>query len=869
MKKLLAFGIAVILSGCGGDGASPAGGGGGGNGGAGNGNGGSGGGNTTSYAVGGTVGGLSGSGLVVQDNGSDDLPLSANGAFTFATSVAAGGAYAVTVKTQPTNPAQTCAITNGTGTIGGANVTNIVLTCTNSNGGGTGGGTGGGGTTMYTVGGMLSGLTGTGLVLQNNGADDLPLTANGSFSFAKSLASDTPYSVTVKTQPTGPNQTCVVTNGSGVGTTSAITDVTVDCKAIAVIGGAIGGPGFRDGTGAGARFNSPARIVADSAGNLFVTDAPNHVIRKISPTGVVTTLAGKPGQPGYADGTGAMAQFNNPSGLAIDSTGNLYVADGDNQVIRKVTPAAVVSTIAGTAGSTGSADGHGAAARFLGPRAVALDKSGNLYIADSGNNTIRKMTAAGDVSTVAGTAGQHGSVDAAGAAARFYLPLDIAADANYVYVADSLNNEIRRVTPAGSVSTLAGTTTFGKADGTGPAAQFNGPRGIAVDAAGNVYVGDSNNGLIRKITPAGVVTTLAGGGNASGSGTSAGFHGPAGVLVTATGVLYVADSSNGTIRKIAPDLSVTTIAGAPSMSGLLNSESGPTLFSTPEGIAADTQGNLYVADSNNSVVRKIAATGAVTTFSDPGASIPTAWGTAIDSKGNLFVAAFYEHTIRKVAPDGTVTVFAGLTGASGSLDGQGTGARFNRPAAVAIDGLDNLFVTDTSNYTIRKITPAGVVTTFAGSGVPGPGDGAGAAAQFNGNYGITVDNVGNVYVTEIINNTIRKITPAGAVSTFAGHVGASGSVDGIGDAARFTTPVGIAADSMGNLYLADTGNALIRKISSTAEVTTVAGTRGVFAVTPGALPGSLNQPQYIAVLPGPGTTLAVTDENAVLKIGLP
>jgi hypothetical protein len=152
----------------------------------------------------------------------------------------------------------------------------------------------------------------------------------------------------------------------------------------------------------------------------------------------------------------------------------------------------------------------------------------------------------------------------------------------------------------------------------------------------------------------------------------------------------------------------------------------------------------------------------------------------------------------------------------------------------------------------------------------GAADGAGAVAQFNGNYGITVDNVGNVYVTEIINNTIRKITVTGVVSTFAGHVGFSGSIDGIGDAARFTAPVGITADSMGNLYVADTGNALIRRISSgTAEVTTVVGTRGVFAVTPGGLPGALNQPQYIAVLPGPGTTLAVTDENAVLKIGLP
>jgi sugar lactone lactonase YvrE len=270
--------------------------------------------------------------------------------------------------------------------------------------------------------------------------------------------------------------------------------------------------GRTDGTGAAARFTRPQGVATDSAGNLYVADTSNDAIRKITPAGVVSTLAGTAGIKGSSDGTGAAARFQVPFGVTTDSAGNIYVADTFNGTIRKITPAGVVTTLAGTAGVEGSTDGTGAAARFSDPFAVATDSAGNVYVADNGSNTIRKITPAGVVTTFAGTAGLTGSTDGTGAAARFNLPHGVAVDsASNVYVADSRNNTIRKITPAGMVTTLAGKAGVeGSTDGTGAAARFNLPDGVAVDSASNVYVADYGNHTIRKITPSGMVSTVVG-----------------------------------------------------------------------------------------------------------------------------------------------------------------------------------------------------------------------------------------------------------------------------------------------------------------------------------------------------------------------
>src|SRR6266508_561418 len=304
---------------------------------------------------------------------------------------------------------------------------------------------------------------------------------------------------------------------------------------LALFAGDMGGAGNVNGAGAAASFNFPNTVATDSAGNVYVGDRGNHTIRKITPAGVVSTFAGTTDVFGSVDGIGAAASFNRPRGVATDSAGNVYVADELNHTIRKITPAGVVTTLAGTAGVVGSTDAAGAAARFNSPGGVATDSAGNVYVADTSNHTIRKVTPAGVVTTLAGTAGTPGSTDATGAAASFNFPRDVATDgAGNVYVAEFGNNTIRKITPAGVVTTLAGTAgSVGSADGAGAAASFNFPSGVATDSASNVYVADTNNHTIRKITPAGVVSTLAGTAGLTGStdatGAAARFNGPSGV----------------------------------------------------------------------------------------------------------------------------------------------------------------------------------------------------------------------------------------------------------------------------------------------------------------------------------------------------
>jgi sugar lactone lactonase YvrE len=316
--------------------------------------------------------------------------------------------------------------------------------------------------------------------------------------------------------------------------------------------------GSADGTGNAARFYEPGGIVVDAAGNLYVADSGNHTIRKVTSSGLVTTLAGTTGSTGSKDGIGSAAWFYDPEGIAADATGNLYVADGYS--IRKITPAGVVTTLAGSAENPGSSDGTGDAARFYGPNGIAVDAVGNLFVADTYNQTIRKITPAGVVTTFAGTAGSSGNADGVGATARFYKPFGIALDAaGNLFVADALNSTIRKITPAGSVTTLAGSAgNPGGSDGTGSVAHFYWPYGIALDADGILYVTDGMGSAIRKITPTGVVTTLAGGssGSTDGVGSSAQFSWPWGIAVGANGTVFVADTSNNVIRQGVP----TTLA---------------------------------------------------------------------------------------------------------------------------------------------------------------------------------------------------------------------------------------------------------------------------------------------------------------------
>ncbi len=325
----------------------------------------------------------------------------------------------------------------------------------------------------------------------------------------------------------------------------------------------------------------------------------------------ITTVAGRVGVGGYADGAGNQAQFRLPNSAAVDRAGNVYMADTANNTIRKISPDGVVSTLAGSSGNHGNANGTGSEARFWAPFGIAVDRAGNIYVADTANNTIRKVTPKGLVSALAGLAGHPGSTDDTGTNARFRNPWGVAVDSlGNVFVADMSNDTIRKITPTRMVSTLAGQAGIsGGVDGAGTSAQFNHPFAIAVDGADNLYVSDSANDTVRKITPGGVVSTLAGlpgqAGSTDGSGNAARFWNPQGLAVDGKGNIYVADTGNHTIRRITPTGEVTTLAGLAATSGATDGIGKDARFNSPGGLAVDNTGNLYVADTGNHSVRKI------------------------------------------------------------------------------------------------------------------------------------------------------------------------------------------------------------------------------------------------------------------------
>ena len=621
---------------------------------------------------------------------------------------------------------------------------------------------------------------------------------------------------------------------------------------VTTLAGAAGQPGSADGPGSLARFDFPSSLVVDAAGIVYVADANNHAIRKITPLGTVSTLAGAPGVPGSNDGDGGDARFHRPEGITIDQTGTLYVADAGNQLIRKITPAGTVTTLAGTAGAAGWADGFGREARFSTPFRISIDRAGTLYVAELGNRTIRKITPTGTVTT-------HYFYDAyiyiSGFTSGHSIPAGVAVDAaGVVWFTDAWDNTICRISAAGAVTTIAGTNdTVGSSDGIGTAARFNHPVAVALDPSGNLLVADRDNHAIRKITAQAGVTTVAGlglqssHGSIDGPGASARFEDQMGIAVGADGNVYVADTLNHIIRRISPDGQVLTVAGTAGVSGSSDGAGSVALFNHPAGIALDRLGNVYVADRDNFVIRKIAPTGVVTTLAgSPGAQgladgTSTARfnrpaGITVDLAGNVYV---HDSTlIRKISPTGNVTTFDTALG-------------YGLNYGLAIDGAGNLYLS--GDHAVRKITPGGVVTTLAGipsivikaaegyitQAYPGSADGAGNTARFNAPEAVAVDAGANVFVADTGNQTIRWIAPDGTVLTLAGLTGAVGSTDDKGNAARFDYPSGLALDSSGNLYVAS--GTTIRKGRLADQ-----------------LPFIMTQPQSQSVTTGTGVTFTVS-----------
>ncbi len=607
-----------------------------------------------------------------------------------------------------------------------------------------------------------------------------------------------------------------------------IRQMVISTGVVSTLAGSAGFEGSADGKGTDARFNQPTDVTTDGA-NLYVTDNANHTIRKVViSTGEVSTLAGSAGQLGSINGARSAARFSYPGAIATDGT-NLFLVEGFRYSIRKVViSTGTVTTLAGSASTSGSHDGFGTSARFGSLNGLTVNQ-GNLYVTDSGNHTIRKvLIATGAVSTISLTYGAGDPYVSSGKQ-RFSGPGNVTNDGANLYVLD--NNTICKVVIAtGEVTTIAGFAgSAGSKDGVGSAALFNGLTGIATDGT-NLFVTDNANNEIRKVVIAsGIVTTIVGNTNTQGSldaiGSAARFHNPENITTDGEN-LYVADCYNSTIRKIVIATGeVVTIAGSTGSIGSNDGVGSAARFYYPGGITTDGV-NIYLADTSNNTIRQVViANGLVTTLAGRAGLSGTTDGfgseaqfnhpSGITTDGtNLFLADMYSDTIRKIEIDtGKVTTLAGSAENAGSIDGVGSTARFNYPYGITTDGL-NLYVADTSNHTIRQVVVVtGEVTTLVGTaGLDGANDGVGPAVRFNYPHGITTDGT-NIYVADTQNHAIRQVVVAtGEVTTLAGYAGVEGANDGSKAAARFQYPYGITTNGT-KLFVTDTFNNTIRLIN--------------------------------------------------------
>ena len=617
-----------------------------------------------------------------------------------------------------------------------------------------------------------------------------------------------------------------------------------------LLAGTVGGVGSADG--AAGRFNQPTGLATDTSGNVYVADTSNHTIRKITASGVIT-LAGKAGVAGYADGVGAAALFSSPLGVAVDLAGNVYVADAANRAIRKITPAGLVTTVAGTAGVPGNVDGTGAAARFSELKAITVDTNGTLFVAEY--NQIRKITPAGFVTTLA---------------TGFESLISLAVDrAGNVYAVDSGASLIKKITPSGAVTAFAGTITppnsisqSGFADGGLGVAKFGRPAGITAHSDGTLYVLD--NSRIRKVTLDGVVNSLP---VNKSDGTRFIFPETisAGLAIAIDGNIFVAAPTENVIRKVTPNLSVVDIAGSPVVSGNADGTGAAARFSGIGALTLDANSNIIAMDASNNALRKVTPAGVVTTRASnvhpstdlirQGAGPEFLRGLAVDSAGAVLLADTAFHVIRRIGLDGVTTIVAGTTWPDGvrsnGFVGTITGA--SKPVGVAVDSAGALFVPD--GEIIRKVTTSGVDSILSCTNLPT------CVAAGKPIDAITIDKADIIYAAQA--GVIFKITPSAVSSTLAGGA-TSRLTNGTGANASFGAIRAMAADNAGNLFIADTSNNAVRKVTPAGVVTTLAGAPGAIGVVLGPLPGSLTAPAGIAV--DAAGMLYVSSENAVLKI---
>ena len=647
--------------------------------------------------------------------------------------------------------------------------------------------------------------------------------------------------------------------GSPIAALAAATGTVYQIQTVAGSGCTNGGPGASTAVG------TPNGVAVDASGNLYFSDTDNHLVRKVDTKGTMSTIAGTCA-PGYSGdgGPAAAAQLNQPYGVAVDAAGNVYVADYGNNRVRKIATDGTISTVAGNGQQKLAGDGVPAASSpIMTPRNVAVDANGNLYISEFQGHRVRKLAPNGTIATTVGIgiAGYGGDAGAA-TAAQLNFPAGLAVDrAGALYIADSGNHRVRRVAN-GVITSVLGPTV----SGTTP---LFGPVGVAIDASGTIYVAQGISAGSAAVGTYNTVGQWAAIAIAAGSGASADD-----VALDANGNLYIAAGKQVWEKTLAGS------GGAPSIiaggaSGIGDGGNATSAqLSTPWAVTLDVAGNLYIADAGHQRVRKVSATGQISTVAGTGASgsagdggpasaaqLASPFGVALDNAGNLYIADTTNQRIREVGLDSTIHTVMG-TGQSG-VGGEGlpgTQMPLTSPRGVCTGAGAALYVVDLGNHRVLRMAGGAGVTTAAGNGSQGnAGDGGPARlAELNGPSGCALDAAGDLFIADTGNNAIRKVTPDGNISTVAGTGTAGFSGDGgPATAANLNGPTAISTDGNGDLYISDTSNSRIRMITPDGLIHTVAGgTNGPAITRPGGL-----------VLDGSGNLyFAEPDSNLVVKL---
>lgn len=674
-----------------------------------------------------------------------------------------------------------------------------------------------------------------------------------------------------------------LSNSRGSGRAARVWGVLLACNAVALaqqytISTAAGGVPPSTPTGAlNISIGPPQRVAVDAAGNYYFSSS--NAVFKVDGSGTLTLLAGN-GRPGFSGdgGPAPQAQLNAPQGIAVDAAGDLFIADSGNNRIRKVTPDGIIHTIAGqgTGGFFGN-EGPATQAMIHAPGGVAVNGSGNLYIADTGNHDVRLVTPDGIIHQFAGNSYAGFLADGGPATGtNLFAPEDVAVGPNNViYIADTGNSRIRTVDQNGIIQTVAGNGTIGIAGDSGAAtsASLAIPYAVTVDSSGNFYIADFGNDRIRMVNSKGTIVTVVGSGlyGFAGDGaaaTQAKMYLPSGVAVDGSGNVYIADQWNLRIRKLASG-NISTVAG----NGMLSysGDGGPATraqLNGPQGTAVDSAGNLFISDTRNGVVRKVSG-GTISTVS--GTSLVYPRGMAADLNGNVFVADSVDNKVKRIGPDGTVAVVAGNgTSGYGGDGGAATSAMLHSPLGVAVDRAGNLYIADFGNNVIREVSAAGTIATVAGNLTQGyAGDGAAAAqASLNGPGGVAVDASGNLYIADTNNHAIREVTGDGVIRTIAG-TGVAGYTGDGGPAtqAQIISPIGIVVDGSGNVYISDAAMR-IRKFLPGGSITTIAGdgNSGYFGDNGAATLAALNRPAGLALDSSGNLYIADAGNNAIRRL---